>query len=279
MADPTYVTQYRTEQIATFEQRYSILRDCCVRETIVKGNSAVFQVSGSGSAVAVERGSNGQIPYYTTDNTQNTVTLVEAHAPFERTGFNIFSTQGDMKAVMHTEAIATLNRHIDQKIIDQLDTGSITTGTAATAGMDIVGKAEVYLGNQNIPIDEEDNMFCVVTPAFRWYLLQTTEFASGDYVDTKPLNGPVRKIWRWAGKNWLLHTGLTGAGGSSENCFMFHRRAMGHAANSKEMDVRVGYDDKQDVSWARASLWHNAKLLQNTGIVQMVHDGSAIVAS
>mgnify|MGYP001587251350 CR=1 FL=1 len=279
MADPTYVTTYRAEQIATFEQRYSILRDCCVRETIVKGNSAVFQVSGSGSAVAVERGNNGQIPYYTTDNTQNTVTLVEAHAPFERTGFNIFATQGDMKAVMHDEAIATLNRHIDQKIIDQLDTGSITTGTAATAGMDIVGKAEVYLGNQNIPIDEEDNMFCVVTPAFRWYLLQTTEFASGDYVDTKPLNGPVRKIWRWAGKNWLLHTGLTGAGGSSENCFMFHRRAMGHAANSKEMDVRVGYDDKQDVSWARASLWHNAKLLQNTGIVQMVHDGSAIVAS
>ena len=86
MADPTFVTQYRAEQIATFEQRYSILRDCTVRETIVKGNSAVFQVSGSGSAVAVERGTNGQIPYYTTDNTQNTVTLVEAHAPFERTG-------------------------------------------------------------------------------------------------------------------------------------------------------------------------------------------------
>jgi hypothetical protein len=279
MADPTFVTQYREETVATFEQRYSILRDTCIRETIIKGGSAVFQVSGSGSAVAVERGNNSLIPYYTTDNTQNTVTLVEAHAPFERTGFNIFATQGNMKAVMQTESVATLNRHIDQKIIDQLDTASITTGSAATAGMDIIGKAEVYLGNQNVPIDEEDNMFCVITPAFRWYLLQTTEFANGDYVDTKPLVGPVRKMWRWAGKNWMLHTGLTGAGTSSEQCYMYHRRAMGHAANSKEMDVRVGYDDKQDVSWSRASLWHNAKLLQSTGAVQMLHDGSAIVAS
>lgn len=279
MADPTYVTTYRSEQIATFEQRYSILRDCTIRETLIKGNSAVFQVSGSGSAVAVERGNNSQIPYYTTDNTQNTVTLIEAHAPFERTGFNIFATQGDMKAVMHDEAIATLNRHIDQKIIDQLDTFTNDTGTSATAGMDIVMKAQVILGNNNVPIEEEDNMYCIITPAFRAYLLQTTEFASGDYVDTKPLNGPVRKMWRWAGLNWMLHTGLTGAGTSTEQCFMFHKRSMGHAANSKEMDVRVGYDDKQDVSWARASLWHNAKLLQNGGGVMMKHDGSAYVAS
>jgi hypothetical protein len=279
MSDPTFVTTYRAEQIATFEQRYSILRDCTIRETLIKGNSAVFQVSGSGSAVAVERGNNSQIPYYTTDNTQNTCTLIEAHAPFERTSFNIFATQGDMKSVMHDEAIATLNRHIDQKIIDQLDTATQDTGTTATAGMDLVMKAQVILGNANVPIQEEDNMYCLITPAFRAYLLQTTEFASGDYVDTKPLNGPVRQMWRWAGINWLMHTGLTGAGTSTEQCYMFHRRSMGHAANSKEMDVRVGYDDKQDVSWARASLWHNAKLLQNTGIVQLKHDGSAYVAS
>ena len=86
MSDPTFVTQFRVEQIATFEQRYSILRDCCVRELMIKGNTATFQVSGSGNAVAVERGNNGQIPYYTTDNTQNSCSLVEAHAPFERTG-------------------------------------------------------------------------------------------------------------------------------------------------------------------------------------------------
>ena len=279
MSDPTFVTVYREEQIATFEQRYSKLRDCCVRQTQFKGNAAVFQVSGSGSASAVERGANGLIPYFTTDNTQNTCTMVEAHAPFERTGFNIFATQGDMKAVMHDEAIGTLNRHIDQKIIDQLDTATQDTATAQTASMDLVMKGQVILGNGNIPIEEEDNMFCLITPAFRAYMLQTTEFASGDYVDVKPLNGPVRKMWRWGGLNWMLHTGLSGAGGATEKCYMFHKRSMGHAANSANMDVKVGYDEKQDISWARATLFHNAKLLQNGGIVQLLHDGSAYVAA
>lgn len=279
MADPTFVTHYRAEQIATFEQRYSILRATCVQEAIAKGNQATFQVSGSGSASAVERGVNGLIPYFTTDNTQSTATLVEAHAPFQRTSFNIFATQGDMKKVMHDEAIGTLNRHIDQKVIDQLDTATNDTGTSQTASMDMVMKSQVILGNNNVPIEEEDNMFAVITPAFRAYMLQTTEFASGDYVDVKPLNGPVRRMWRWAGINWMLHTGLTGAAGSTEKCYMYHKRAMGHAANSKEMQVIVGYNEEQDYTYARATLYHNAKLLQNSGIVQLKHDGSAYAAA
>jgi hypothetical protein len=279
MADPTFVTQYRNEQIATFEQRYSILRATCVQEAVAKGNSAVFQVSGSGSASAIERGVNGLIPYYTTDNTQSTATLVEAHAPFQRTSFNIFATQGDMKKVMHDEAIGTLNRHIDQKIIDQLDVASNDTGTTQAASMDMVMKSQVILGNNNVPIEEEDNMFAVITPAFRAYMLQTTEFASGDYVDVKPLVGPVRKMWRWAGINWMLHTGLTGAATSTEKCYMYHKRCIGHAANSKEMQVIVGYNEEQDYTYARATLYHNAKLLQNSGIVQMKHEGSAYAAA
>jgi hypothetical protein len=279
MADPTFVTQYRNEQIATFEQRYSILRATCVQEAVAKGNSAVFQVSGSGSASAIERGVNGLIPYYTTDNTQSTATLVEAHAPFQRTSFNIFATQGDMKKVMHDEAIGTLNRHIDQKVIDQLDTATNDTGTSQAASMDIVMKSQVILGNNNVPIEEEDNMFAVITPAFRAYMLQTTEFASGDYVDVKPLVGPVRKMWRWAGINWMLHTGLSGAATSTEKCYMYHKRCIGHAANSKEMQVIVGYNEEQDYTYARATLYHNAKLLQNSGIVQMKHDGSGYAAA
>ena len=279
MADPTFVVQYRSEQIATFEQRYSILRATCVQEAVAKGNQATFQVSGSGSASAVERGNNGLIPYFTTDNTQSTATLVEAHAPFQRTSFNIFATQGDMKKVMHDEAIGTLNRHIDQKVIDQLDTATNDTGTSQAASMDMVMKSQVILGNNNIPIEEEDNMYAVITPAFRAYMLQTTEFASGDYVDVKPLNGPVRRMWRWAGINWMLHTGLSGATTSTEKFYMYHKRSMGHAANSKEMQVIVGYNEEQDYTYARATLYHNAKLLQNSGIVQLKHDGSAYAAA
>lgn len=279
MADPVFVTNYRDEHIAAFEQNYSLLRVGCVQESVIKGNQAVFLVAGSGGAVAVTRGSHGLIPFGQTDNTQYTATLSEKHAPFERTGFNIFASQGDQKRTMQMGSVAVLNRDIDQAIIDELDTATNTTGTAVTGSLNLVMKAQTILGNNEVPIDEEDNMFAVITPAFRAYLMQSSEFSSGDYVDIKPFKGPTRKMWRWAGVNWIVHPNLTGVGTSTEKCYMWHRNAMGHAANSKEMDVRVGYDDKQDISWSRATLFHGAKLLQNSGIVQIKHDGSAYVAS
>lgn len=279
MADPTFITQFRTEQIATFEQRYSQLRVACVQEAVIKGSSAVFQVSGSGSATAVTRGANGLIPYMSTDNTQYTCTLKESHAPFERSQFNIFATQGDMKRQMQEESVGTLNRDIDDVIIAQLDTATQDTGAAQTANLNVVQHAQVILGNNDVDVTEEDNMFAIVTPAFMGYLRQTPEFSSKDYVTVQPLLGPPRRMLRWAGFNWITSTRLTGKGTSSEKCYFLHKKAMGHAANSKEMDVKVGYDDKQDSSWSRATLYHGAKLLQNSGIVQVLHDGSAFAAT
>lgn len=279
MADPTFQVQYRNEQIMTFEQRYSQLRIACTQEAVIKGGSAVFQVSGSGSASAVTRGANGLIPYQTTDNTQYTCTLREAHAPFERTGFNIFATQGDMKKVMQEEAMGTLNRDIDDTIIDQLDTATLNTGAAVTASLNLIEKARVILATNDVDTEDEENMFGVATPAFMSYLRQIPEFSSKDYVSIQPWMGPARKILRWAGINWITSNRITGIGTSSESCYLFHKRALGHAANSTEMDVRVGYDEKQDTSWSRATLFHGSKLLQSDGIVKMVHDGSAYVAA
>lgn len=278
MVDSAFQTHYRNEHIAAFEQNYSLLRVCCVQEAVIKGNQAIFLVSGSGGAVAVERGVNGYIPYSTVENVQNTCTLVESHAPFERTGFNIFASQGDQRRIMQMSSVATLNRKIDQVIIDQLDTATLNTGSTAKASLDMVIKSFTILGNNEVPVQEEDNMFAVITPAFQGYMMQFTEFSSADYVEVKPFVGPARRMRRWMGINWYVHPNLTGVGTAAEYCYMFHKNSIGHAANSKEMAVRVGYDDKQDLSWSRATLFHGAKLLQTSGVIQMIHDGSAYTA-
>jgi hypothetical protein len=141
----------------------------------------------------------------------------------------------------------------------------------------MIAKSQAILGNAEVPIEEEDNMFAVVTPAFRAYLMQTTEFSSGDYVDIKPFNGPVRRMWRWMGVNWIVHPNLTGVGTALEKCYMFHRTALGHAVDTSGIQSPVGYDQEQDYSWARCSVFMGSKLLQNSGVVQMKHDGSAYV--
>jgi hypothetical protein len=110
------------------------------------------------------------------------------------------------------------------------------------------------------------------------YLRQIPEFSSKDYVSIQPWMGPARPVHRWAGINWIESNRLTGINTASESCYLLHKRSIGHAANSTEMDVRVGYDEKQDLSWSRATLFHGAKLLQSDGIVKMAHDGSAYAA-
>lgn len=279
MVDYAFQTQYRKEHIAAFEQNYSVLRTGCVQEAVIKGNTATFLVSGSGGATAVTRGTNGLIPYNTVSNVQNACTLVEYHAPFERTGFNIFASQGDQKRIMLDGSIATLNRNIDSVIITELDTATNDTGTATQMSLNLFIMAKVILGNNEVDTTQEDKMFAVITPAAEGYLMQIPEYASADFVEVKPFVGPAKRMRRWCGFNIMVHPNLTGNDSATEYCYAWHQEAMGHAANSKEMEVEVGYDGKQQLSWSRATLYHGAVLMQNSGIVQIKHDGSAFTAS
>jgi len=128
-----------------------------------------------------------------------------------------------------------------------------------------------------VPVEEEDKMWAVATPAVRGYLMQITEKNSIDYVDVKPLAGPVRRVMRWAGFNWVFHPNLTGVGTASEKTYFYHRDSIGSAFDAGEgLNTAIGYDEEQDYSFARASSFTGAKLLQQSGIVQFLHDASAI---
>ena len=269
------VTQYRQAFIDQFEGRVSALRNTATKETMKNGLIATFLVSGSGNAPAVSRGVNGLIPYGNPTNNQVAATLVPKHAPYELTDFNVFASQGDQLAIMRKNSMANINTEIDLTILAELANATIDTGAYATASLAMVQKAKAYLGYQDVPTDEADNMFAVITSGFQAYLEQTTEFASGDYVDIKVYAGPTRKAWRWSGINWMQSPRITGAGTSTELCYMWHRDALGYAVNLGEESIEVGYDAKQRTSWSNATIYHAAKILQNTGIVQMKHDGSA----
>lgn len=273
------VTQYRQAFIDQFEVRSSAMRVGTTKESVKNGQTVTFLVAGSGTDTAVTRGVNGQIPYGNPTNTQVSATLVEKHAPYELTGFNIFASQGDQKAIMRQASMSVINREIDLTILAELANATIDTGSAVTGNLPLVMKAKAYLGNNGIPTQEQDNMFAVVTDSFLAYLMQDDSFANAQYVDVKPLVGPDRKMLRWAGVNWMVSPLVTGVGTSNELCYMWHRNALGYAINVGEESIDIGYDNKQDTSWSRATVYHAAKILQNTGIVQIKHDGSAFALS
>lgn len=283
MSETAFQKQYRQEMIAGFEQHQSLLRDTVTTETVINGNEAEFLVGDSGGATAVTRGVNGMIPSRGDNNTQTTVTMTEWHDLAKKTRFNIFASQGDQRALMQKTTMSVINRKVDQDIITELNTGTVNTGGAAVASIPLVMKSKTILQNSDVPWDQ--NISAVITPAFSAYIQQTPNFASQDYVSARPMEGggPVWRdqleSYRWQGVNWIVHPNLPGKGTNAEKCFMFHRSAIGHAANNGGMDTAVGYEDEQDYSFARCSIFMGTQVLQNSGVVVMNHDGSAYVAA
>ena len=277
MADSAFQTLYRTEYIKGFEKRESLLRKTVTTEAQITGNEAVFLVADSGGATAVTRGHNGDIPTRPDNLNQYTCTLQEWHDVPERTKFNIFASQGDGRKLMQETSMNVVNRKIDKDIHTALSAATLTWGAAAVVTLELVTKAKTMLGN-NFAL-EDDDVFAAITPAFHGYLMGLNQFTSSDYITLKPFEGVSKsRAFNWYGVNWIVDAGLDGVGTASATCFMYSRKAIGHAMNQEGTMTFVGYDDKNDKSWARTTEYTGSKLLQNSGIIKMLHNDSALSA-
>jgi hypothetical protein len=281
MSDTAFQIQYRQEYIAAFEQDATLLRDTVTTEAVIKGNQAVFLVAGSGGASAVTRGVNGRIPARNDSNTQNTCTLQEWHDLVRKSGFNIFASQGNQRAMMQKTSMAVINRKIDELIINQLNTGTVTIGSSTTLpNVSLFQNGHVKLANASVPWDSNITLLC--QPSFVAYMEQATEFTNAQYVNLRPYAGSDNASWRdmppayrWRNTLIMAHPNLPGKGTSSEKSFLYHKTAAGHAMATEGIQTQVGYDGEQDYSFARATGYQGAVLLQNAGVVVITHDGSA----
>lgn len=283
MSETAYMKQYRDEYIHGFERKASLLRDACTTEAVISGNEAIFLVADSGGAEAVTRGVNGLIPGRADNNTQYTATLSEWHDKPQKNRFNVFASQGPQRQIMQTTSMGVINRKIDSQILTELGTATQNLGTAATMSELLALRAKTVLQNNDVPWD--GNLFAIISPAAEAYLMQVDSFASADYVETRPFEDSAMswsdslKYRRWIGVNWIAHPGVPGAGSAAEQCFMFHKSAIGHAMDTAGMDVKAGYNEEDDYSWARASVFMGTQILQNSGIVVINHNASALAAA
>lgn len=281
MSDSAMQIQYRQEFIQAFEQHQSVLRDTVTTEAVIKGQQAIFLVAGSGGASAVTRGLNGRIPARNDSLTQNTCTLQEWHDLARKTGFNVFASQGNQRAIMQMTTMAVLNRKIDELIINQLNAGTVAIGSSTTIpSVSLFQNGRVKLSNASVPWDSNITLLC--QPSFLAYLEQATEFANAQYVDVRPYAGANNGSWkdkpmayRWRNALIVEHPNLPGKGTTSEKSFLYHKTSAGHAMDTSGLQTPVGYDQEQDYSWSRASAYQGALLLQNTGVVVITADGSA----
>lgn len=280
MVDTAFQTQYRQEFIAAFEQHQSLLRDTVTTEAVIKGNTATFLVAGSGGAETSTRGVNGLIAARSDDLTTASANLTEEHDLVRKTGFNVFASQGNQRQIMQETTLAVVNRKIDNQITTIATTGTVTIGSSSTLpSVDLFQNARVKLSNASVPWDSNITLLC--QPSFLAYLEQAPEFSSADYVNLRSYAGQdpswrdMPMAYRWRNALIIEHPNLIGKGTSSEENYLYHKSAIGHAADTAGMQAPVGYNEEQDYSFARCTMYMGAVLLQNAGVVTITADGSA----
>jgi hypothetical protein len=247
-----------------------------------KGARQAVFLTALSSREAVTRGPNGLIPASTDDLTQSTVTLAEYHDLSQKTGFNIWAGQSDQRAIMATLSRGVINRHIDDIIIDALESGTVdANATAQVMTKGLLNHATTILWNAQVRND--GNVFGALTPAAWAYLSDLPQFTSTDYINGKPLQGGAPssiggvRMTEFLGVKWIMHTALPGIGTAAAKCFIWHKNAVGHAYN--DIDADADYMREQDYSWARTSIYDGALKIQNSGIVVITHDDSALSSS
>jgi Phage capsid protein len=264
------------EAIPGFESQSSDLRRTVHTVANIRGTSATFLVADSGSAVATTRGADGLIPARPDSLTQSTATLTEYHDLVRKTEYTIDFGQADQRQIAIRTTNLVINKKIDYDIIGQLDTATNqVSATADLASLSMVAAAMKKLGENGINPNDSENLFAVVTPAFYSQLMQIKEFTSSDYVDVKPMAGGMsQKMKRWFGVNWIQSNLLTGMGTATEKCYIYHRDAIGHAIDKATFKIDAGFNDEQAYYWVRASANMGSKMLQQGGVVQLLHTGN-----
>jgi hypothetical protein len=280
MVTSTPQIMFRDEYVQEFQLRESLLRDRVTTNAQLKGYQATFLVAGSGGATAVTRGSNGKLPYRNVSKTQKTATLTESFDPQSMTGFDIFSSQGDMKQIMMDSSMEVIYRSMDTKILAALS-GATLTQAAGIATLDYVTKAIVTLGTNKALGGGDNGVTAVITPAYAGYLRMIDGFSSSDYVsaDKQLYMSDATQSFTWNGVTWIVHPELVGVGTSSAICYMFNRSAIGHAYDSAGITVNAGYNEEEDYSYVLAKVYDGAVLLQNSGVIKMLHDDSALIVT
>ncbi len=271
MAESAFQEKFRREVIMGFEKGQSLTRRAVTIETEINGNQATFLVADSGGATATTRGINGDIPTRPDNLNQYTATLVEWHDVPERTRFNIYASQGDGRRIMQETSMKVINRKIDDDIYTELANATTTWSAPAAGGhlASIIGARTTL--SENFATEEEPWAF--ITPAMYGQLMAYRQFTSVDYINGKGFENVSRsKAFNWFGINWIVDAGLPGAGTATASQFIFNKQAIGHACDVENMMTAVGYDEKNDKSWARCTTFMGSKLLQDAGVVKMTHD-------
>lgn len=273
-------TQYNDEFKYDYDREPSLLKQCVRNDGAQHGETVKWDKVGASDAANV-RSRDGLIPVSQLGLSQISGTMEEHFKKYQIDSFDLFRANPNTRSAHARKGRASINKSIDQSIIDALDGSSnaINSGSAIDFGTKntfLTWIAELM----DDDVDVNGNLWGLITPK-AWLQMETiTEFNSIDYNEFKPLvDGapPVGQYRKWLGVNWIRHTGLTGKGTSAAKCYMFSGDAIGHQIDG-EPQTHMYYEDEEDRYGTWVKVIHCAALVLTNGVQRAVHDDTAAIA-
>ncbi|RVN58500.1 phage capsid protein [Sinorhizobium medicae] len=267
--------QFVDEWVVSFQRGETYLKDCVTKEEMLSGLTAKFALQGAAGRMTT-RGTNGLIPSRNRTDTQPTVTLAEKHSKETRTGFDVFTAPANLREAMQNAGANAAAREIDYTIIDALATATnqYAAGAAQTLtyGKTVDALSELFEND----VMSGNEITCLWTPKAWARLLTFQQFASADYIESKPLVGlTLDRPKIWLGAKHIMHNGLPGKGTATASNFIFAKPAVGHAIAQDNIQVGVGYNDEDDYSYSRHTIYDGAIILQQAGVIEVITDDTA----
>jgi hypothetical protein len=273
-------SQYNDEFKFDYDREPSLLKQTVRNDGAQKGGTVYWDIVGASDAAHV-RSRDGRIPVSQLGLSQVSGTLEEHFKKFQIDSFDLFRANPNTRSAHARKGRASINKAIDQSIIDQLDASSnaINGGSAIDFGV-----KSTFLtwttSLQNADVDWNGNIWGLVTPN-AWAQMETiNDFVSIDFNDMKPLvegAPPLGQFREWLGVKWIRHTGLTGKGGATAKCYIYSGDAVAHQIDG-EPQTHMYYEDEEDRYGTWVKVIHVAKLALTSGVYRAVHDDTAAIA-
>lgn len=275
MAYPITKDQFVEEWVVAFQRGETFLKDSVTQEEVLSGLTAKFALQAAAGRMT-SRGTNGLIPSRNRTDTQPSVTLEEKHSKETRTGFDVFTAPANVREAMQNAGALAAAREIDYTIIEALATATNSYASGAAQTLTYGKTVDIISALWSADVTSSNQITCLWTPKAWARLLTFQQFASADYVDTKLLSGDaLDRPKMWLGAKHIMHNGLPGKGTATASNFIFAKPAVGHAIAQDNIQVGVGYNDEDDYSFSRHTIFDGAVILQQAGVLKVVTDDTA----
>lgn len=258
----SFTKQFQADVHLAYQQTGSKLKNMVRSQGNIKGSSTVFQKIGKG--VASGKARHGLVPVMSIDHTPVECELQDYYAGDWVDALDEQKIEHNERQVVVNAGAYALGRKTDDLIILALNTASDKNDVGTYEKVltkETLLNAFAKINSNNVPDDGQ--RYAVIGPLQWNTLLNISEFSSSDYAgENMPfLKGTESR--KWLGINWVMHTGLP-LNGTSRDCFIFHKTAIGHAS---------GQDVKSDITWHGDHAAHFVNNMMSQGACLIDEDG------